>query len=439
MDKNNSHITPIGKVNYRNDNRSFGIKDADRLEHIYVIGKTGTGKSTLLQNMAISDIESGNGFCVIDPHGDVAENLLNYIPEDRIKNVIYFNPADIENPIAFNPLKNVHPDFQYLVASGLISTFKKIWADNWGPRLENILRFSLLTLLQYRQATLLDIEPLLTDKSFRDSVLSTISEHSLHAFWTNEYDKWTNSFRNEAISPILNKVGIFSISPILRNIVGQHRRSFHLSKVMDEGKILIVNLAKGKLGEDVSGLLGSMLVTSIQLAALHRAKQEAHTRRSFFVFIDECHSFITHSIADILAESRKYGLSLFLAHQYIDQLTPEIRSAIFGNVGTMISFRIGATDAEYLAKEFHPIFNETDLVNLPRYCLYLKLMIDGTSSQPFSASTVPLKAIIASYKEEVIAASREQYGNPRKEVEREIMKRYQFNNDSPEQKNLFNQ
>ncbi len=391
---NKRDFTPIGRVNFRNDDRVFGIKDKDRLCHIYCIGKSGTGKSTLLLNMAISDIERGNGFCVIDPHGDVAETLLKYIPHDKKEDVIYFNPADLDHPIAFNPIKNVHPNFYYLVCSGLLSTFKKIWSESWGPRLEHILRFSLLTLLEYRNATLLDIQPLLTNKEFRNEVLTYIETKEVLRFWYDEFEKYTPSFRSEAIAPILNKVGIFSSSPVLRNIVGQKTTSFHMQKVMDEGKIFIANLGKGKLGEDISSLLGCMLVNTIQLTALYRAKQEEHTRRPFYLYIDECHSFITNSISDILAESRKYGLGLFLANQYVEQLKDEIRSAIFGNVGTLICFRVGATDAEYLAKEFEPVFTEIDLVNLPRYSMYLKLMIDGATSLPFSASTLMLKGYL---------------------------------------------
>jgi hypothetical protein len=410
METENNHITPIGQINFRNDNRIFGIKSKDRLGHMYVIGKTGVGKSTLLQNMAISDIENDIGFCIIDPHGDIAENLLNYIPKDRIDDVIYFNPSDLEYPIAFNPLKNVHPHYHHLVASGLISTFKNIWADNWGPRLEHILRFSLLTLLQYKEGTLLDIQPLLTDTEHRRAILRHITDECILSFWYNEYEKFSNSLRAEAISPILNKIGIFSSSSILRNIVGQKTRSFHMLKVMNEGKILIVNLAKGKLGEDVSALLGSMIITQIQLAALYRFKQAEHLRRPFYLYIDECHSFITNSIAGILSESRKYGLGLFLTHQYIDQLPTEIQSAIWGNVGTTISFRVGANDANILSKEFHPVFNEIDLINLPRYSMYLKLQIDGATSQPFSAYTLPPKSVSISFKDEIIIASQERFG-----------------------------
>ncbi len=403
------NFTPIGTINFRNDTREFGIMDKDRLGHIYCIGKTGTGKSTLLLNMAISDISRGCGIGVIDPHGDVAETLLNYIPHDRITEVIYFNPADVQFPIAFNPLRNVHPEYHHLVCSGLLSTFKKIWADSWGPRLEYILRFSLLTLLEYRQGTLLDIQPLRTDKDFRNNILSFMQNQHILDFWYKEFDKYSPNLKSEAISPILNKVGIFSSSAILRGIVGQKTKSFSLQKVLDEGKILIANLGKGKLGEDVSALLGSMLVNAIQLEALYRAKTEEQTRRPFYLYVDECHSFITNSFADILAESRKYGLGLFLANQYIEQLKDEIRSAIFGNVGTLISFRIGATDAEFIAKELFPTFTEIDLINLPRYSMYLKLMIDGASSQPFSAFTIPLKRPNANYRDDVIESSKKQF------------------------------
>jgi len=378
-------ITPIGITNFRNTYQRFGIKDKDRLQHIYVIGKSGTGKSTLLENMAISDIERGNGLCIIDPHGDIAEDVLKYIPEGRKQDLIYFNATDLEHPIAFNPLKGVHPKYHHLVASGLVSTFKKIWHESWGPRMEYILRFSLLTILYLPDATLLDIQPLLTDVDFRHKALLYVTDEQIHSYWSKEFDAYTKMFRNEAISPILNKVGLFRTSTPLRRIVGQKTSSFRLQRVLDEGKILICNFSKGEIGEDASSLLGSMLVTSIQLAALHRATQEEDTRKPFYLYIDECHTFITLSFADILAEARKYGLSLFLAHQYIEQLDERVRAAVFGNVGTIISFRIGAKDAEYLAKEFYPVFTEHDLVHLPRYAMYLKLMIDGTASEGFSA------------------------------------------------------
>lgn len=383
-------ITPIGITNFRNTNQRFGIKDHDRLQHIYVIGKSGTGKSTLLEQMALSDVRRGNGLCVVDPHGDIAEDILKHIPEGRKQDLIYFNATDQEKPIAFNPLKGIHPKYHHLVASGLVSTFKKIWSESWGPRMEYILRFTLLTLLCVPDATLLDIQPLLTDKDIRAKALAYVGDEHILSFWHHEFEKYSPTLRNEAIAPILNKTGLFITSTPLRNIVGQKTNSFRLQQVLDTGKILIVNLSKGQIGEDASSLLGAMLVNAIQLAALHRASQPEHTRRPFYLYIDECHSFVTLAFANILAEARKYGLSLFLAHQYIEQLDERVRAAIFGNVGTMIAFRVGATDAEYLAKEFYPVFTENDFVHLPRYAMYLKLMIDGTTAQPFSALSSPM-------------------------------------------------
>lgn len=380
-------ITPIGVTNWRNQNKSFGIKDKDRLGHIYCIGKTGMGKSTLLQQMALSDITKGKGCGIIDPHGDVAKYLIARIPEERKKDLVYINPTE-ENVIAFNPLHAIHPNYHHLVTSGLISTFKKIWAESWGPRLEYILRFSLLTLLQYPYATLLDIQLLLTDQQFREKVLEYVKDDYIFDFWRKEFDKYSPSFRNEVISPILNKVGIFVSSKPLKKMLGQQTSSFRMSQVMDESKILIANLSKGSIGEDTATIIGSILVTSIQLSALFRAKQEQNKRISFYLYVDEAHSFLSLSFADILAEARKYGLSLFLAHQYIEQLHEDIRSAIFGNVGTLICFRVGATDAEYLEKEFEQIFDRNDLINLPKFGICLKVMIDGVTSHPFSGISV---------------------------------------------------
>src|ERR1017187_6111781 len=309
--------TPIGITNFRTP-IPFYSKDQDRLGHIYCIGKTGVGKSTLLENMAISDIQKGKGLCLIDPHGDIATNILNYIPEERMHDVIYFNPADIKYSIGFNPLKSIHPDHQHLVASGLISTFKKIWAESWGPRMEYILRFSLLTLLEFRHATLLDIQPLLTDQYFRNGILFRVKNPHILAFWKDEFDKYPPALKAEAIAPILNKIGLFRASIPLRNIVGQEYSSFTFQEVMDNGKIFIANLSKGKLGEDPTAILGSMLITNIQLSALYRAIQKEEERRPFYLYVDEMHSFITNSLADILAEARKYKLGLFLAHQYVE-------------------------------------------------------------------------------------------------------------------------
>jgi len=415
--------TPIGITNFRNNKTPFGIKDADRLNHIYVIGKTGTGKSTLLLNMAISDIQRSNGLCLIDPHGDIAEKILDYVPRERIRDVIYFNPADEEYVIGFNPLDNVPEEQRHLVVAGLIATFKKIWIDSWGPRLEYILRYALLTLCNYPNATLLDIQPLLTNYDFRRKVLSYCSDQYLLSFWYNEFDKYPPQLKAEAISPILNKTGLFVAITNLRNTIGQTKSSFSIQDVMDNQKILICNLSKGKLGEDASTLLGSMIVNAIQLAALARAAQHEEDRKPFYLYVDEMHSFVSLSFADILAEARKYKLSLFMAHQYIEQIQDKIRSAIFGNVGTMIIFRVGAEDAKQLLQEVYPVFNEEDLINLPRYSMYLKLMIDGATSKPFSATTMPIDIPIHGYKQEVIVWSRKVYGERREVVEMNIVVR----------------
>lgn len=423
MQKENNNddnpITFFAKTSYRDDNKLFGIKQKDRSAHMYIIGKTGTGKSTLIENMVISDIKSGNGVALIDPHGDLAENVLQFVPQKRIEDVVYFNPADIDYPIAFNPLRNVHPDHYHLVASGLISVFKKIWPAYWGPRLEHILRNTIMTLLEHRGSTILDIPRLLTNKDFRKTVIGYITNQQIKEFWLMEFEKYSAWLRTDSVSPILNKIGQFLSSTMIRNIVGQKENTFSIRRAMDEGKIFLVNLSKGKIGEDNCALLGAMLITQIQLAALSRANMEEKQRRPFYIYVDEIHNFLTLSFADVLSETRKYGLNLILAHQYIEQLDKEIRSAIFGNVGTIISFRVGATDARYLAREFYPVFNESDLVNLPNYNIYLKLMIDGMTSRAFSAITLPPHERKVSYIKEIIEASRRKYGRQRKDVEKE--------------------
>lgn len=427
----------LGITNFRNDNKPFGIKDSDRLNHIYCIGKTGTGKSTLLSNMAISDIQRGNGICLIDPHGDIAERILDYIPKGRINDVVYFDPADELYVTAFNPLQDIPENQQHLVVAGLLAMFKKIWMDSWGPRLEYILRYALFTLFTYPQATLLDIQPLLTNYAFRRKVLYHCTDQYLTSFWYNEFDKYSPQLKSEAISPILNKTGLFVAITQLRNVIGQTTGSFKIREVMDQKKILICNLTKGKLGEDATTVLGSMLVNAIQLAALSRASQDEADRVPFYLYVDEMHSFVSLSFADILAEARKYKLSLFLAHQYIEQIHEKIRYAIFGNVGTMIIFRVGAEDAKQLVQEVHPVFSEEDLINLPRYSMYVKLMIDGATSKPFSATTVPTATDMQPYKYEIITRSRMRFGREREIVEDEILSRYQQAAEEPKELRLF--
>ncbi|MCI0418851.1 MAG: type IV secretion system DNA-binding domain-containing protein, partial [Acidobacteria bacterium] len=332
---------------------------------MYIIGKTGTGKSTLIANLARQDALNGEGFALLDPHGDLAEQVLRSVPEQRQVDLIYFNVPDTAHPLAFNPLEATQPELRPLVASGLISVFKKIWAEFWGPRLEYILRNSLLALLDVPQSTLLDIPRLLDDPTFRRYVLAHVQDSQVRRFWLREYGNYPVRFRAEAIAPIQNKVGEFLVNPILRRIVGQLKSTLDLRSVMDEGKILLVNLAKGKIGEDTSALLGAMLATKISLAALSRAELPEADRRDFYLYADEFPSFTTTSFAGMLAEMRKYRVGLVLAHQYLTQVDETLRDAILGNVGTMIAFRVGLTDAEILEKEFHPEFRAGDLINLP--------------------------------------------------------------------------
>ncbi|WP_165760123.1 type IV secretory system conjugative DNA transfer family protein [Niastella populi] len=428
-------LTPVGITDFRGMHRPFYIKDKDRLAHLYCLGKSGVGKSTLLENMAISDIEKGKGICLIDPHGDVAEHLLHYIPSWRTQQVIYFNPA--EYAIAFNPLAGILPDQYHLAASGLISTFQKMW-DSWGPRLEHILRYCLMTLLEFGQGTLLDIQPLLTNQLYRNNILARVRSKHLLDFWFLEFDKYAPAFRSEAISPILNKLGVFQASAPLRNTVGHQTSSFDIRQIMDEGNMLICNLSKGRLGEDTSALLGSLLVNAIQLGALSRAGQDVETRRPFYLYVDECHSFLSEAYIGVLAECRKYSLSLFLAHQYLEQLDENIRAAIFGNVGTMVCFRVGASDAECLAKEFYPVFTESDLVNLPKYSMYLKMQIDSATSKPFSARTVAIKPYGKSNKEAIIEDTVSRYEIDFKKQENgvEVLSEENIINNFP-QKKLF--
>jgi hypothetical protein len=411
MEKNeNEKVTYIGMTNYQSTRTKFGIKQKDRSGHIYCIGKTGAGKSTLLLNMAISDIQNGSGVGIVDPHGDIAESILNYIPKERIKDVVYFNGCDSEYPIAFNPLFNVSESNRHLVASSLVSALKKSWADSWGPRLEHILRNSLLTLLHYPDSSLLDIQPLLTNSDFRNKVLEYVSDSKLLNFWYKEFYPMPPQLKAEAISPIVNKVGLFQTHPLIRNIVSQQVSSFSIADIMNQKKIFIANLSKGALGEDGTQLIGTLLVTQFQTASLSRVHLPINERYPFNLYIDEMHSFLTLSFADILSESRKYGLTLFLTHQYIDQLHEKIRKAILGNVGTLITFRIGASDAAILEQEFLPVFTSEDLVRLPRYSIYIKLLIDGTTSQPFSAITLPPQVATVSLKETIIDYSRKKYG-----------------------------
>ncbi len=387
--------------------------------------------------MAISDIERGKGVGVIDPHGDLAEELLNYIPQERVQDVIYFNAGDTEYPIAFNPLSEVKEQDRYMVAATIVTTLKKLWADSWGPRLEHILRNTLLSLSYYSKSTLLDIVPMLTSYEFRKQVLYAVPVQSIHEFWQKEFEPLSPQLKNEFIAPIVNKVGLFTAHPVLKNILGQQKSTIDIAQIMNAKKIFIANLSKGVLGEAGTQLLGSLLVTQFQTASLGRATRPVHTRTPFYLYIDEVHSFITKSFADILSESRKYGLSLFLTHQFLDQLPEEIQQSILGNVGTMIAFRVGNSDAKVLAEEFFPVFSQTDLLNLPRYHIYLKLLIDGTTSKPFSAITLLQREKRDPLKEISIAFSRKEYAKNRVFVEKCMHDAHQNGDKGKQAQGLF--
>ncbi|MEK7077906.1 MAG: type IV secretion system DNA-binding domain-containing protein, partial [Patescibacteria group bacterium] len=417
------------ETNFRNEKRRFGIKEDDRRRHMYIIGKTGMGKTTMLENMIISDIIHGKGVGFIDPHGDSADKILDFVPPERVKDVIYFDPSDLDRPIAFNAIENVEPEKKHLVASGLMGVFKKIWPDVWSARMEYILNNTILALLDYPGATVLGIMRMLSNKDYRKDVVDQVKDPVVKSFWVDEFAKYTDRFAAEATPAIQNKVGQFLSAAVIRNIVGQVNSAIDMRAIMDEGKILIMNLSKGRIGEDNSKLLGGLLVTKLQLAAMSRVDIPEAERRDFYLYVDEFQNFATESFANILSEARKYRLALILANQYVAQLiqsvggsrSTAVRDAIFGNVGTIISFRVGAEDAEFLEKEFAPEFTAVDVVNLAKYNVYLKLMIDGVASRAFSATTLPpYPRPEASYRENIIKHSRDTYGTPREEVEAEI-------------------
>ncbi len=426
MSQGNGIITPLGVTNARGSKKKFGIKLDDRRRHVYVIGKTGVGKTTLLENMAIADIQSGKGVAIVDPHGEFAEKLLNFVPEERLDDVIYFDPSDMENPIAFNPMEQVGNEFRHLLASGIMGVFKKIWPDAWSARMEYILNNTLLALLEYPGSTLLGILRMFAEPNYRKKIVDNLQDPVIRAFWQNEFARYTQRLETEALAAIQNKVGQFVSNPLIRNILGQSRSTLNMREIMDSGKIFIANLSKGKMGEDNSALLGAMIISRLQLAAMSRVDIPEEKRRDFFMYVDEFQNFATDSFASILSEARKYRLSLVLAHQYIGQLVTNdgntrVRDAVFGNVGTIISFRVGAADAEFLEKEFMPEFLQTDLVNLAKANVYIKLMIDGVASRPFSAATLPPQPLpLVSYRDVIIRNSRTRYGTVRKVVEERI-------------------
>jgi type IV secretory pathway TraG/TraD family ATPase VirD4 len=382
-------VTYLAKTDYRNGEELFGIKRQDRFSHVYVIGKTGTGKSTLLERMAVQDLERGNGFALIDPHGDLVERVADRVPPNRLLDVLYLNAADPTQPYGYNPLRHVRQDRIAVAASGLMEVFEKMWPEAWGVRMEHILRNVLMALLEQPSATLHDVLRIVSDSKYRKSIAASLNNEAVKTFLTKEFDRFTFGYRADGIAPIQNKVGAFLADPLLNRILTAPKQDLHVRRIMDEGRVLLVNLAKGRIGEDSSSLLGGLLVTTIGLAGYSRAEMEPAQRRKFFVYVDEFQSFTTLALANMLSEMRKYRLGFTVAHQYLHQLTPDIRHAVLGNAGTLISFRVGAEDAPYLAREFSGMFDETDLVQLPNHRIYLKLMIDGMPSLPFSAVTLP--------------------------------------------------
>ncbi len=424
MQEDPNKITYFAKTDTRGKETPFGIKRRDRARHMYVIGKTGMGKSTLLENMAIQDIRNGEGMAFIDPHGSTVDRLLEYVPEHRIKDVIYFAPFDMEHPVAFNVMEDVGYDKRHLVVSGLMSAFKKLWVDAWSARMEYILSNTLLALLEYEGSTLLDVNTMYTNKAFRKKVVDNCKDTIVKKFWTEEFANFTDRFAAEATPAIQNKVGQFTSNPLIRNIIGQPKSSFDIRQAMDDKKILIINLSKGRVGEVNASLLGSMIVTKIYLAAMSRADVPANVLANlpnFYFYVDEFQNFANESFADILSEARKYKLNLLIAHQYVEQMEEEVRDAVFGNVGTTVAFRVGPFDAEVLETVFQPQFMATDLVNLGFAQIYLTLMIDGVGSPPFSATTLaPFDPPPQTFVPQVIASSRQLYGRARAEVEEVI-------------------
>src|SRR3989338_390299 len=413
-------ILLLGETNFRNDKIRFGIKSDDRRRHMYVVGSTGMGKSEFLKTMAIQDIEAGHGLAFIDPHGDPVVDLLEFIPKERIKDVIYIDPGDLAFPIAFNVMESVDFDYRHLIAAGLLGVFKKIWVDAWSARMEYILNNTILALLEYPGSTLLGINKMLASKEYRKKVVANVKDPIVKAFWVDEFAKYADKFATEATAAIQNKIGQFISNNLIRNIIGQPKSTLDIRKIMDEGKILLVNISRGRIGEDASRLLGALLVTKIQLAAMSRVDIPEPERKDFFLYVDEFQHFATESFANILSEARKFHLGLIMAHQYIKQMEEPVMDAVFGNVGTIISFRVGAEDAEFLEKWFAPDFLG-DIVNLGKYNVYLKLMIDGISSKGFSASTIPpLPKLEKSKREAIVEQSRKTYATPRAEVEKMI-------------------
>jgi len=421
---NPEDVSLFGLTNFRGHHKKFGMKRRDRNRHTYIVGQTGTGKSFLLLLLTLSDVYHDQGFCIIDPHGDYALDIMKYIPEHRLKDVVYFSPADREFPMAFNPMEINEYTPKDHISSELVGVLKRMFGNSWGPRLEYILRYAILALLDYPGATMLDITRMLTDKGFRKNVVGNIKDSVVRNFWTNEFASWTDKFADEAVAPILNKVGAFVANPLIRNIVGQQKSAFDVRRMMDEGKILIVNLSKGRVGEDNAAVLGMLMVTKVQLAAMSRADiPNIDDRRPFYLYVDEFQNFATDSFAVILSEARKYNLILTVANQYTTQMEETVRDAVFGNVGSMITFRVGPGDSAILSKYYEPVFEAADITRLNNQHIFCSLIVDGEKSNPFSATTLRMPAPERDLTDVIIQQSRDLYASKLEDVERDIEER----------------
>ncbi|MBI5413205.1 DUF87 domain-containing protein [Candidatus Peregrinibacteria bacterium] len=427
-----NEVSFFGITNFHNQNFKFGLKQSDRRRHLYVVGKSGTGKSKMLELLIAADVLAGRGVGVLDPHGDLVDAILKYVPKERIDDVVYFNPADYDFPIAFNPLEQVPQELRVRVTIGFIDIFKKLFGNNWTNRLEHVLRYTTLALLDSPNTTVLSILKMLSDKNYRQKIVARIQDSVIKNFWVNEFAAWSEKFDNEAIMPILNKVGQFVSTALIRNIVGQTQNKVDIAKIMNEGKILLMRISKGNLGEENAELIGSMVVTKIQQAAMARTTIPEEQRRDFYLYCDEFQYFATDTFAEILSEARKYHLNLIMAHQYMGQLTHKIRTTAFGNVGTIISFRVGAEDAAILENEYTPVFKVRDIINLGVREFYIKMSVDGELRDAFSGRTINVQVPKDNYTDEIIKRSRARYSTPRAEVENELKKWDESSSESDE-------
>lgn len=413
-------VSFIATTNFHNQYLKFGVTRADRRRHLYIVGKSGVGKSKLLELLVISDILNGEGVGVLDPHGDLIDNVLKYVPEHRVKDVIVFNPADMAYPIGFNPIESVEEEYRQHVAMGFIEIFKKMFGDNWTYRLEHVLRYTVLALFDYPNSTVFGILKMLTDKNYRQKVVAHVNDTVVKNFWVNEFAAWSEKFDNEAIVPVLNKIGQFVSTALVRNIVGQPKNRIDMDDIMNNQKILLMNVSKGNLSEEISGIIGSMIITSLYRSAMKRAAMPEEKRKDFYFYVDEFQNFATHTFGEILSEARKYRLNLTVSHQHLGQLDDYTKSMVFGNIGSMISFRVGAEDAFNLEREFVPVFKANDIINLGVREFYVKMTIDGKLRDPFSGYTLSVPKVTHDLSDKIIQNSRATYGSPRAEVEKLI-------------------